>query len=320
MTVPPAANGAAVHPLELDATMTRPDQTPESTAHATRHVNVALTFDFDGFSNWIGSQDATSPGPISRGEFDRIGVPRFLALLAEYDIRSTFFTPGHAALAFPRLVEAIVAGGHELGHHGWVHENPVNLSLAEEQAILERGIQALESVAGQRPLGYRSPGWDNSPHTADLLLEYGFEYDSSLMGGDYEPYWCRSGDRWSKTEPFEFGRPIPLVQMPIGFHLDDFVYFEYVQGPNPVPGLAPPSTVLEIWKGEFDYLQNRVGHGILIITMHPQVSGRGHRQEMVRHFIEHALSHPGVRFTTCLDYARAWREGKVPSLPPNCGP
>jgi peptidoglycan/xylan/chitin deacetylase (PgdA/CDA1 family) len=219
-------------------------------------------------------------------------------------------------LSFPRLAAAIVEAGHEIGHHGWVHENPVDLNVDQERRVLERGIEALEQTTGTRPIGYRSPGWDNSAHTVELLLEYGFEYDSSLMGNDYEPYWCRVGDKWPKDEPYEFGRPVPLVEMPVSYHLDDFPYFEFVLAPRgSIQGMAPPSRVLEIWKGEFDYLWSRVHKGILIITMHPQVSGRGHRQTMLRTFIDYVLSHSGVRFTTCIDYVREWRTGRQPCLP-----
>jgi peptidoglycan/xylan/chitin deacetylase (PgdA/CDA1 family) len=280
-------------------------------------VQVALTFDFDVVSNWIGSLGATSPGPISRGEFGRIGVRRVLGLLDEFDARATFFTPGHTAASWPKLLGRVVEAGHEVAHHGWVHENPTGLSADEERRVLERGIVELERVVGTRPVGYRSPAWDNSPHTTDLLLELGFEYDSSLMGGDYEPYWCRTGDRYSPTEPFVLGTPVPLVEMPVAWHLDDFPYFEFIYAPVSFPGLQPPSTVLEIWKGEFDYLYNRVGSGVLIVTMHPQVIGRGHRQEMLRAFLEHVVAHDGVSFTTCVDYVRAWREGRQPSLPPD---
>jgi peptidoglycan/xylan/chitin deacetylase (PgdA/CDA1 family) len=283
---------------------------PRSHAPGDRDVAVALTFDFDGFSNRIAGFGDLSPGPMSRGEFDRVGVPRILSLLDEYAARATFFTTGHTALAFPELTKDIVAAGHEIGHHGWVHEVPSKLGPQEERGVLVRGCEALEQVSGIRPAGYRSPGWSNSDRTGDLLLELGFEYDSSLMGGDYEPYWYRSGDRPSATEPYVFGELIPLVELPIGYHLDDFVYFEFVMDPvSAIPGLAAPSALLEIWLGEFDYLYEDVGRGLLTLTMHPQVIGRGHRMRMLRSFLDHVTARPGVRFTTCADYARAWRTG-----------
>lgn len=279
-------------------------------------VCVALTFDYDAFSNWIGSSGATSPGMISRGEFGPIGLRRILALLESRGIRSTFFVPGHTARAFPRSVRAIEAAGHEIGHHGWVHENPAGLTPHQERRVMEQGLLALQEIAGVRPVGYRSPGWDNSPHTVELLLEYGFEYESSLMGSDYEPYWCRVGDQYSKTEAFVWGRPVNLVELPVAWHLDDFIQFEFVATPTAILNAARSTTMAwEIWKDEFDYLYQRVGRGLLTITMHPQVIGRGHRMLLLERLIDYVAGHAGVRFTTLGDYQREWRAGRTPSLP-----
>jgi peptidoglycan/xylan/chitin deacetylase (PgdA/CDA1 family) len=287
------------------------------TESAQPDVKIALTFDFDTYTNWVSSEGSNSPSMISRGEFGPIGARRILALLSEYKVRTTFFIPGGSALTYPRVVAAIRDEGHEIGHHGWIHENPVNLNRDDELRILERGIEALEKVTGTRPVGYRSPAWDNSSNTVKLLLEHGFEYESSLMGSDYEPYWCRVGDKWSKSEPYEFGEPTTLVEMPVAWHLDDWPQFEYKPGRD--GRLRPPSMVLEIWKGEFDYLYYQVRRGVLVVTMHPQAIGRGHRMLMLKEFIEYMLSHSGVGFSTCIDYVRDWRVGKKPELPKDAG-
>jgi peptidoglycan/xylan/chitin deacetylase (PgdA/CDA1 family) len=280
-------------------------------------VSIALTFDFDAYTNWVGSGGSNSLSTISRGEFSPIGVRRILALLNEFGVQATFFVPGGTAITYPRVVTTIRDAGHEIGHHGWIHENPVNLNRDEELLILERGIKALEKVTGARPVGYRSPSWDNSLNTVKLLLEHGFEYESSMMGSDYEPYWCRIGDRWSKTKPYEFGEPTSLIEMPIAWHLDDWPQFEYKPGSD--GRIRPPSMLLEIWKGEFDYLYHEVKHGVLIVTMHPQSIGRGHRMLMLRNFMEYLSSYPGVHFTTCIDYVREWRVGKKPEIPKDIG-
>ncbi len=285
---------------------------------ATAPPSLALTFDFDGHTNWITSLGQTAPEPLSRGEFGRVGVRRILHLLAEYGIRATFFTPGANALTFPRLMEAIASGGHEVAHHGWVHEPPAGLDEAEERRALERGIEALERTTGVPPVGYRAPGCAVSNNTVRLLLDYGFEYDSSLSGSDFEPYWCRIGDKVEADAPFEFGTAVPLVELPFAWHLDDFIYFTFIPSPALVPGLAAPSTVLEIWKGELDYLCDHVGAGILVLTMHPQVIGRGHRQLMLRSFIEYAMERQAT-FKTCQELAREWSADREPALPEDCG-
>jgi peptidoglycan/xylan/chitin deacetylase (PgdA/CDA1 family) len=285
-----------------------------------KDVRIALTFDYDAYSVWIGSFGATSPSMISRGEFGPIALRRILGLLADYRITSTFFVPGHTAYAFPATLVAIREAGHEIGHHGWVHENPLSMDPAKERWVMEKGFEALQKIAGVKPVGYRSPAWDNSPQTIPLLLEFGFEYESSLMGNDYEPYWCRVGDAFNATDEYVFGKPVDLVEVPVAWHLDDFPHFEYVWGKNGVlPGYRTTSDLLEIWKGEFDYLYGKVGKGILNITMHPQVIGRGHRMLFLEEFIRYVADKPGVSFTTLRDYVRQWRAGKVPSLPADAG-
>jgi peptidoglycan-N-acetylglucosamine deacetylase len=278
-------------------------------------VCVALTFDFDGFAGWLSDLRADAPGPLSRGEYEHVGIQRTLDLLREYGIRGTFFTPGVTAEVFPGIVETLVEDGHELAHHGWAHEHPARLSGEAEKDALERGLAALERIGGVRPVGYRAPGVAPSVNTIELLLNHGFEYDSSLSGNDYEPYWGRVGDRWSVTERYEFGRPVRLVELPFSHVLNDWPYFTFLVDPVSVAGLAPPSTVFEIWKGEFDYLRERVGRGVLVVTMHPQVIGHGHRQEMLRMFIDHVRSSEGDCFTRCIDYARAWESDRSLDLP-----
>ena len=278
--------------------------------------HVALTFDVDGFSNWIGSVGATTPGPLSRGEFEHVGLPRILSLLREYALPATFFIPGSTAVSFPSAVAAIPDAGHEVGHHGWVHEPVTRLTPDRERQVLERGLDALERILHIRPVGYRSPGWDNSPATVDLLLEHGFEYDSSLMGQDIEPYWCRVGDVASRDEGFAWGRAVDLVEMPVSWHLDDHPYFVHVESSGIFnPGLRAPSSVLEIWKAELDFLCGLNEPGVLVFTLHPQVIGRGHLLAMLRSLLEYALSIPTLRFTTCAEYTRSWRHGRTPDLP-----
>jgi len=287
----------------------------------TRDVRIALTFDYDAFSVWIGTFGATSPSMVSRGEFAPIALRRLLSLLSDHNIKSTFFVPGHTAFAFPDTVVAIRDADHEIGHHGWVHENPLSLDADKERWVMEKGFEALDKVVGVRPVGYRSPAWDNSPQTIPLLLEFGFEYESSLMGNDYEPYWCRLGDMFNDTDEHKWGKPVNLVEVPVAWHLDDFPHFEYVWAKAGIlPGYRPASDLLEVWKGEFDYLYGRVGKGILNITMHPQVIGRGHRLLFLEEFIQYVAAKPGVSFTTIRDYVRDWRTGKSPSLPKDAGP
>ncbi len=271
-------------------------------------ATVCLTFDFDAISLWIGPFGATSPSMISRGEFGVIGVERILKLLDQRQIPATFFITGHTADTYPDAVKAIVAAGHEVGHHGYLHENPVKLERAEEQRVLERGLEALENAGATRPIGYRSPAWDNSPNTIELLLEYGFRYESSLMGKDFETYWCRTGDVIRKDGPYEFGPEVDLVEIPVTWILDDFPHFEYLSvGGRVNPGLSAPSKVEEIWRGDFDYMYREIEGGVYTLTMHPQVIGRGHRMLMLERLIDYFSQHDDVRFAALSTVADDFR-------------
>src|SRR5262249_17991082 len=147
----------------------------------------------------------TTPTPMSRGEFGLVGARRILALLKKYGIRSTWFIPGHTIESFPDRAAEVVDAGHEIGHHGWTHVPPASMTRDEEEEGLVRGIQAIRTLAGRAPRGYRSPAWDLSPHTIDLLIAQGFAYDSSMMGDDYQPYQARRGDVIELHEPMVRG-------------------------------------------------------------------------------------------------------------------
>ena len=121
---------------------------------------------------------------------------------------------------------------------------------------------------------------DFSLNTLDLLREYGLTYSSSCMANDFYPYYLRSGDKWSTTEPYVFGKLTDLVEIPPSWHLDDFPAFEYVWKAN--TGLMAPSAVLEFWQGEFDYMIDNCPGGVFNLTCHPQFIGRGSKNQDVR--------------------------------------
>ncbi len=272
-----------------------------------KKISVCLTFDFDAISLWLGGFRATSLSAISRGEFGRVGAERLIAMLREANIRSTWFIPGHSAETYPHIVELLVAAGHEIGNHGYLHSHPK--SPEDEAAILDRGNDVLTRMTGRRPLGYRSPGAGLSYNMVELLHQRGFAYDSSLMGDDFSPYYLRSGDVASNDGPYHFGKQIEVVEIPFTWGLDDFPAFEYVTSRAGIQqGLSSPNAVYEIWAGDFDYLYDRIGEGVYTLTMHPQVIGRGHRLLMLERLISHIQSHRGVEFKTMLEVANAWKE------------
>ncbi len=250
-----------------------------------RHL-ACLTFDFDVVSAWI-FRGMTTPTAISRGEFGLVGAERILALLNRYDIRATWFIPGHTLDTYPDICRRIHAAGHEIGHHGYLHEPPAMLSPEQEEAVLVRGIDAIRRVTGQNPRGYRSPSWDLSPRTVELLLKHGFQYDSSMMAHDDQPYRARQGDVIGNDGRIQWGTQTRLIEMPISWSLDDFPHFEYRRTDTGVqPGLMRAGDVLDNWVDDFRYMVQNVEWGVLTYTFHPQVVGRGHRMLMLERLIQ----------------------------------
>jgi peptidoglycan/xylan/chitin deacetylase (PgdA/CDA1 family) len=271
-----------------------------------RHI-VCLTFDFDTQSGLI-ARGMTTPTPLSRGEFGLIGAQRIRAMLKSFGLRATWFVPGFTIESHPRACEAVLQEGHEIAHHSWAHIPPAQQSRAEEEADLVRANDAIVRLTGRKARGYRSPSWDLSEHTIDLLLAHGFLYESSLMGADYWPYRARRGDRVELGKPYGFGEESALIEMPISWSLDDYPHFEFVRTPTAVlQGLQSARTVMESWLDEFRYMQQTVDWGILTYTMHPYVIGRGYRMLALEDLVKSLLA-AGAVFMTMEAAANEARE------------
>jgi peptidoglycan-N-acetylglucosamine deacetylase len=265
----------------------------------TRHI-VCLSFDYDAVSSWI-YNGRTTPTSLSRGEFGEVGAERILELLREFDVPSTWFIPGVTLETYPRTSAMIAVAGHEIGHHGWSHIPPKGLSYAEEQEQLFLGNEAIERLCGHKATGYRSPSWDLSANSVDLLLDQGFSYDSSMTGHDYMPYFARTGDVIHTDGRVDFGPASHLVEMPISWSTDDFPHFEYVRAKTSVmPGLRSTDDVLRNWLGDFEYLRRKLDWGILTYTCQPFCIGRGHRMLMLEELIR-SLIDRGAIFMTMAD-------------------
>lgn len=262
-----------------------------------RHI-VCLTFDHDHVSGLI-ARGMTSPTAISRGEYDIVVIPRLVALMNRYGIKATFFTPGHTIDSTPAAVTPYVEAGHELAHHGWTHRLPVTLSRDEEEEEIVRGNESIKCISGRTARGYRSPAWDLSPHSIELLLKHGIQYDSSLMGNDYDCYFARQGDVAELMKPLVRGRETALVEMPISWSLDDYPVFEYMRLPNGSvqQGLMNATSVLENFVDDFTYMTRVCDYGILTYTFHPHVIGRGHRMMMLERLIQRLIEGGAVFMT-----------------------
>ncbi|HZQ98055.1 MAG TPA: polysaccharide deacetylase [Chloroflexota bacterium] len=253
---------------------------------------ACLTFDFDAESGWLSRDPSVKdrPGVISQGVYGaRVAVPRILELLDAEQLRATFFIPGWVAERHPKPSEMIRDAGHEIGHHGYLHERNRPEDPDQERWNFARGIEALREVLDVRPLGYRSPGWDLTPITLDLVRDAGMLYSSNLMD-----------DAWPYVHP-----GTSVVELPVQWSVDDAPFFMFhptyanrtIQIPELVYGaFRDELAAVHEWGGLFN------------LTMHPQVSGHPARLNELRGLMRALKSMDGVWIATCEEIARFWLE------------
>lgn len=244
---------------------------------------AVLTFDEDGetiplvYDPKNGPRRLTLQSEASYGP--NVGTPRILETLKQYGISGTFFVPAFTADRHPDLMREILAQGHEIGSHGFLHERPDFVEPDEEERILVASREVLEEITGKRPRGYRSPAWELNPTSPALLKKYGYIYDSSLMGDD-EPYLIPAGE--GET----------LVELPIQWMNDDWPHFGFSSIPALGTGISSQEKVFEIWKEEFAGYYD-IG-GCFVLTMHPFVIGRPSRIRLLKRMIEFINQFDGV--------------------------
>ena len=210
-------------------------------------------------------------------------IPRILALHRELEVPATFFLPAHVAERHPAMLEAILADGHEIAHHGYMHENVFGLPYEDERAIFVHASERLERLTGKAPLGWSAPDWGVSQQTLEILCELGMQYDASLMEFDRI--------HWIETRR---GR---LVELPISTPLDDWALFGVSLFPSGSYANAPAATAQQIWKEEFDGLRHF--GGLFNSTFHPNLTGRPGRLRMLRELFGYMRSFDDVWWGTC---------------------
>ncbi|MDI3424179.1 polysaccharide deacetylase family protein [Streptomyces luteolus] len=256
-----------------------------------RRAAAAFTFDVDAESCVLAHDPAASSrmSLMSHQAYGpRVGVPRLLRLLRRLDVRATFFVPGFTADTYPDLVRTIVDDGHEVAHHGYLHEPMRGIDAGTEADYLDRGLEALDR-AGARPVGYRAPWWEMNWHTPDLLIERGFAYDSSLLDGDV-PYRLHG-----RAEPGD------LVEIPVDWSLDDWEQYAFFPGWTGSGVIESPSKAHEMWLLEAE-AQHAEG-GCFVLTNHPFLSGRPARAAALERLISDVRALDGMWVTTLAEIA-----------------
>src|SRR4051794_6344599 len=246
-----------------------------------KEIFVSFGVDIDAVAGWLGSYGGEgSPGDISRGLFaGGVGFPRILEMFRRYELTQTIFWPGHSVETFPEQFDASVAAGHEIGVHGYSHENPIAMTREQESEILDYCVDLLERRSGTRPTGYVAPWWEFSRVTNELLLERGISYDHSLMHRDFEPYYVRVGDSWTPIDydkparewmkPLGRGEETDLIEIPANWYLDDLPPMLFIKGSPNSHGFVNPRDIEQMWRDQFDWGDPGGGKAPVTVTDHP---------------------------------------------------
>lgn len=276
----------------------------------SKKILCAFGVDVDAVAGWLGSYGGEdSPDDISRGLFaGEVGAPRLLKMFAEQNLRTTWFIPGHSIETFPEQMKAVVDAGHEIGIHGYSHENPIAMTPDQEEAVLDRSIELVTALAGKRPTGYVAPWWEFSNVTNELLLKKGIKYDHSLMHNDFHPYYVRVGDSWTRIDysqhpsawmkPLQRGKETDLVEIPANWYLDDLPPMMFIKKSPNSHGFVNPRHLEEMWRDQFDWVYRENDYAVFTMTIHPDVSGRPQVLLMLERLINYIRSHEGVKFVT----------------------
>ncbi|GAQ09412.1 peptidoglycan deacetylase [Aspergillus lentulus] len=275
-----------------------------------KRVLVTYGVDVDAVAGWLGSyggEDSTND--ISRGVWAAtVGTRRLLKFFDKYGIKATWFIPGHSLESFPEDMAAVRDAGHEIGLHGYSHENPKDMTIEQQRDVLDKTYRMLTEFCGKPPRGSVAPWWETSKEGAQLLLDYGIEYDHSMSHEDCQAYYLRTGDSWTKIDyskkaeewmkPLIPGQETGLVEIPANWYIDDLPPMMFIKAASNSHGFVNPRDVEDIWRDHFDYFYREYDTFIFPITVHPDVSGRPPVLLMHERLIEHFKKHDGVEFVT----------------------
>lgn len=283
-----------------------------------KKIQCSIGVDVDAVAGWIGTfGGADSPHDISRGLFaGEVGSLRLLDLFDRYGLKTSWFIPGHSIETFPREMTQVVERGHEIGLHGYTHENPLAMSPAQEIDVLDHCIDLIVGLSGRRPVGYAAPWWELSPNMPGLLLERGILYDHSMMHRDFSCYRLRVGDSWTAVDysqpaknwmkPLVRGKETRLIEIPVSWYLDDLPPMMFIKKSPNSHGFMNPRDIEELWREQFDWVYSEMDEAVFSICLHPDVAGRPQVLRMLSRLIEYMAGHQGVGFLTLEEIARAY--------------
>jgi len=284
-----------------------------------KEIFCSIGVDVDAVAGWLGSYGGEdSPSDIQRGMFSgEVGTPRLLKLFDRYKLHTSWFMPGHSIETFSEQTAMVAQAGHEIGAHGYSHENPISMTAKQEEDVLARCVEVIERVSGKKPRGYVAPWWEMSAVTAQLLLKYGFRYDHSQAYDDFTPFYSRVGDTWTKIDysqdaaswmkPLVRGNEIDLVEIGANWYLDDLPPMMFIKKSPNSHGFVSPRDIEQMWRDQFDWVYREMDYAVFALTIHPDVSGRPQVLLMLERLIDYINAHDGINWQTMEQIAEDFR-------------
>ena len=245
-----------------------------------KRIAVMMAFDLDAETMWTTHGDGSTAHMtnLSRGAYGpKQGVPRILDMLDSHQVKATFFIPGVVAEHYPEVVKEIARRGHDIGFHGYLHEESTKTTYEQEDATMHRSEKIIYDLTGQKIAGHRAPGGVIHDSRLRLFLEHGYIYSSNWRDSD--------GPFLHQID----GKTVPLVELPKDSIFDDTAYDFYTDAAPERYGLKSPDEMFEIWKEEFDSLA--VEGRMINFVLHPQFVGRASRVQMLSRLIGYMKSH-----------------------------
>jgi peptidoglycan/xylan/chitin deacetylase (PgdA/CDA1 family) len=213
----------------------------------------------------------------------RTGMTRILDIFARHDVKASFYVPGIVAELNPDLLPALINAGHEVGLHGYFHELAADIPDEEFSAALDASLALFVAQTGQKPVGFRSPAWEITPHILSEIKRHGLRYDSSLMGFDH---------------PYELDG---VVELPVQWAINDALFFKFEGSGQEKWAPAAGRPVLEDWLDEWRALHGF--GGLFTLTIHDWISGRAQRIALLDKLLATITAEPTAWIATAAELA-----------------
>lgn len=258
---------------------------------------VMFSFDVDGETLWTSRnpENWRRPGNLAQGAYGpRVGVPKILDVLDRHQVKSSFFIPGWIIEKYPHMAKDIQSRGHEIGYHGYLHEFDINAGYEKEKEIMDHTLEVFHRILKTRPVGYRSPLYEVTESTLQIMDEYQFSYSSMMMDDDFPHFWQREN------------KIIKIVELPTQWMWEDASFFFFTLSEPVRRGISSCKQVFDIWIEEFDEIYK---HGAFLnLIFHPQVIGRFSRVKLIDDLLSYMENKKGTWIARGEDIARFWLE------------